>query len=171
MRQRVMIAMAMACSPRLLIADEPTTALDVTIQAQVMDLIDGLRKSHSLGVLLITHDLGVVAQWADRVAVMYAGNLIESAPVGSFYRNPQHPYSRGLLESSIDSVPSRHYLADRLREIPGNVSSAAHMTGCPFLPRCNRVVEACSIENPPLRDMGAGRLTACDRGATVGQTS
>lgn len=167
MRQRVLIAIAMACSPRLLIADEPTTALDVTIQAQVMDLIDDLRKAHSLGVLLITHDLGVVAQWADRVAVMYAGNLIETSPVENFYQNPQHPYSSGLLNASIASVPKRHYLTDRLSEIPGNVSSAAQMAGCPFLPRCSRAMEVCLTVNPPLRDIGHGRLTACDRGTVI----
>lgn len=165
MRQRVIIAMAMACEPRLLIADEPTTALDVTIQAQVMDLIDELRKRQSLGVLLITHDLGVVARWADRVAVMYAGNLVETAPVRSFYRAPQHPYSRGLLESSIASVPGRHYRTDRLQEIPGNVSSAAQMLGCPFLPRCDRAMEICKTVNPPLHEIAPGRMATCERGA------
>src|ERR1700730_2594020 len=126
MRQRVMIAMAVACNPQLLIADEPTTALDVTIQAQVMDLLDRLRRQLSMAMLLITHDLGAVAQWADRVAVMYAGRIVEQAAVGEFFSGPKHPYSQGLLASSVRD--GAHYTSQRLTEIKGSVASAAGET-------------------------------------------
>ena len=131
MRQRVMIAMAVACGPKLLIADEPTTALDVTIQAQVLDLLDDLRRRLGMAVLLITHDLGVVAQWADRVAVMYAGRIVEQAGIGPFFARPMHPYSRGLLGARVDVDADEHYSANRLSEIPGSVGSAAGEAGCP----------------------------------------
>ena len=114
MRQRVMIAMAVACHPKLLIADEPTTALDVTTQAQVLDLLDGLRHRLGMAVLLITHDLGVVAQWADRIAVMYAGRIVEKAGIEPFFAQPLHPYSRGLLGARVDVDTEEHYLSDRL---------------------------------------------------------
>ena len=168
MRQRVMIAMAVACNPKLLIADEPTTALDVTIQAQVMDLIDRLRREMSLSVLLITHDLGVVAQWADRVAVMYAGRIVEQASTSRFFAAPQHPYSAGLLSSSIGGAEDWHYTNHRLKEIPGNVSSAALSQGCPFAPRCERVMEACLQADPQLQEIDHGWAATCRRGAIQG---
>jgi peptide/nickel transport system ATP-binding protein len=149
MRQRVMIAMAVACNPRLLIADEPTTALDVTIQAQVMDLLNRLRKQLSMAMLLITHDLGAVAQWADRVAVMYAGRIVEQASVDDFFQDPKHPYSRGLLSSSVGD--DAHYTRGRLSEIPGSVASAAGEAGCAFAPRCPQAVATCRVAPPELR--------------------
>lgn len=164
MRQRVMIAMAVACNPALLIADEPTTALDVTIQAQVMDLLDKLRRELSMAVLLITHDLGVVAQWADRVAVMYAGRIVETAPVARFFDAPQHPYSMGLLNSSVSNGEGEwHYTSHRLTEIKGSVNSAAMAKGCAFAPRCDRVLPACHEMQPRLAEMEAGWLASCRR--------
>ncbi len=160
MRQRVAIAMAIACQPSLVIADEPTTALDVTIQAQVLDLLDGLRHQFGMAVLLITHDLGVVAQWADRVAVMYAGRIVEQAPVAPFFARPRHPYARGLLEAAVGEVAA-HYTTTRLTEIPGSVASAAGQPGCPFAPRCPERVSACRAAPPPLDGAGPGRLVAC----------
>jgi peptide/nickel transport system ATP-binding protein len=165
MRQRVMIAMAVACNPRLLIADEPTTALDVTIQAQVMDLLGRLRKQLSMAMLLITHDLGAVAQWADRVAVMYAGRIVEQASVEEFFAAPRHPYSRGLLDSSVGE--GAHYTSTRLKEIRGSVASAAGEAGCAFAPRCPVAVASCRAAPPSLRILGAGVVrdgwsVACD---------
>jgi peptide/nickel transport system ATP-binding protein len=154
MRQRVMIAIAVACNPQLLIADEPTTALDVTIQAQVMDLLDRLRKQLSMAMLLITHDLGAVAQWADRVAVMYAGRIVEQAAVGEFFAGPKHPYSRGLLASSVGD--SAHYTNQRLTEIKGSVASAAGAAGCAFAPRCPVAVAACRAAPPMIETIGPG---------------
>ncbi|MDO9711483.1 ABC transporter ATP-binding protein [Paracraurococcus lichenis] len=163
MRQRVMIAMAVACNPQLLIADEPTTALDVTIQAQVLELLDRLRRQLSMAVLLITHDLGVVSQWADRVAVMYAGRIVEQAAVGPFFAEPRHPYARGLLGASVGYGEGAHYSDTRLVEIPGTVASAAGEAGCPFAPRCPEVIAACRAAVPPLVRIGAGRAVACIR--------
>jgi len=162
MRQRVMIAMAVACSPKLLIADEPTTALDVTTQAQVLDLLDGLRHRLKMAVLLITHDLGVVAQWADRIAVMYAGRIVEQATIKPFFAQPLHPYSRGLLGARVDVDTDEHYLSDRLTEIPGSVGSAAGEQGCSFAPRCPIVVPGCRHAPPPLIVEGE-RAVACPR--------
>jgi len=161
MRQRVMIAMAVACGPRLVIADEPTTALDVTIQAQVLDLLDRLRKDLSMAVLLITHDLGVVAQWADRVTVMYAGRVAEEGPVGPFFRQPRHPYARGLLGASVGDSGSAHYTTQRLVEIPGSVASAAAERGCPFAPRCPETIAACRVQPPRLEPVGEMHRVAC----------
>lgn len=164
MRQRVMIAMAVACNPSLLIADEPTTALDVTIQAQVMDLLDKLRRELSMSVLLITHDLGVVAQWADRVAVMYAGRIVETAPVSRFFDAPQHPYSMGLLNSSVSNGEGAwHYTNHRLTEIRGSVNSAAQAKGCSFAPRCGNVLPACHDLQPKLTSLETGWLASCRR--------
>jgi peptide/nickel transport system ATP-binding protein len=162
MRQRVMIAMAVACGPKLLIADEPTTALDVTTQAQVLDLLDGLRHRLGMAVLLITHDLGVVAQWADRIAVMYAGRIVEQAAIAPFFAAPLHPYSRGLLEARVDVEADQHYTRNRLSEIPGSVGSAASEAGCPFAPRCPIAVPGCRIAPPPLVERGE-RDVACPR--------
>ncbi len=154
MRQRVMIAMAVACNPRLLIADEPTTALDVTIQAQVMDLLNRLRKQLSMAMLLITHDLGAVAQWADRVAVMYAGRIVEQAAVDEFIASPKHPYSRGLLNSSVGD--GAHYTRERLNEIQGSIASAAGEAGCAFAPRCPSAVATCRVAPPELKTISGG---------------
>ena len=160
MRQRVMIAMAVACGPKLLIADEPTTALDVTTQAQVLDLLDDLRRRLGIAVLLITHDLGVVAQWADRICVMYAGRIVEQAAIGPFFARPMHPYSRGLLGARVDVGADEHYSLNRLSEIPGSVGSAAGEAGCAFAPRCPLVVAGCRTAVPPLIAHGE-RAVAC----------
>jgi oligopeptide/dipeptide ABC transporter ATP-binding protein len=151
MRQRVMIAMALACDPELLIADEPTTALDVTIQAQILELLDNLRQTRKLAVLLITHDLGVVAEVADRVCVMYTGRVVEESGVEEIFREPKHPYSQGLLKS----VPKMREFGDekttRLSTIEGTVPSPTHLpTGCHFAPRCPFVHERCGHEPMPL---------------------
>jgi peptide/nickel transport system ATP-binding protein len=160
MRQRVMIAMAIACQPELIIADEPTTALDVTIQAQVLDLLDSLRRQLGMAVLLITHDLGVVAQWADQVSVMYAGRIVEQAPVRPFFAGPRHPYARGLLGASVEEGGG-HYTTRRLNEIPGSVASAFGESGCPFAPRCPDMIAACRTAPPPLATSGPDWRVAC----------
>ena len=160
MRQRVMIAMAVACGPKLLIADEPTTALDVTTQAQVLDLLDDLRRRLGMAVLLITHDLGVVAQWADRICVMYAGRIVEQAGISAFFARPMHPYSRGLLGARVDVGADEHYSLNRLSEIPGSVGSATGEAGCAFAPRCPLVVPGCRTAVPPLIAHGE-RAVAC----------
>jgi oligopeptide/dipeptide ABC transporter ATP-binding protein len=150
LRQRVLIAMALACRPSLVIADEPTTALDVTIQAQILDLLREMKASFNLSLLLITHDLGVVAETADRVAVMYAGRIVEQGPVRTIFRQPQHPYTRGLLASMPGGAPGR-----RLRAIDGNVPTLGELPrGCAFNPRCPERFEPCTLE-PPL-DYPAG---------------
>ncbi|PYI55679.1 ABC transporter ATP-binding protein [Paenibacillus flagellatus] len=147
MRQRVMIAMAMACGPKLLIADEPTTALDVTIQAQILDLMKRLKEEQDMGMLLITHDLGVVAEMCDRVVVMYAGRVVEEANVQDLFENPQHPYTKGL----IHSVPKLRQNVRRLASIPGNVPDLSAMPkGCKFAPRCPHAMERCLAEEPEL---------------------
>ncbi|MBP2231855.1 peptide/nickel transport system ATP-binding protein [Azospirillum agricola] len=161
MRQRAMIAMAVACRPKLLIADEPTTALDVTIQAQVLELLDRLRRELSLALLLITHDLGVVAQWADRVVVLYAGRKVEEADAGPLFSDPLHPYTRGLLAASPRMNAGRHYRDGPLDEIPGSIASAAGQAGCPFVPRCPAAVAACAEAMPPLLVPAARRAVAC----------
>jgi len=147
MRQRVMIAMAMSCNPKLLIADEPTTALDVTIQAQILDLMNRLKTEQEMGMLLITHDLGVVAEMCDRVVVMYAGRVVEEATVEELFENPQHPYTKGL----ISSVPKLRQKVRRLESIPGNVPDLRNMPkGCKFAPRCPYVMEQCLSQEPEL---------------------
>jgi peptide/nickel transport system ATP-binding protein len=159
MRQRVMIAMAISCNPQLLIADEPTTALDVTIQAQVMDLLNTLCSKLNMAMLLITHDLGAVAQWADRVAVMYAGRIVEQAPIDAFFSGPQHPYSQGLLNSSIGN--GWHYSNHRLTEIKGSVQSSAGEAGCAFAPRCPRSMAICRTAPPELMSQDKSWTVAC----------
>ena len=157
MRQRAMIAMAMACDPQLLIADEPTTALDVTIQAQILDLMRALREETGAAILLITHDLGVVAEVADEVVVMYAGKVVERADVQTLFNDPQHPYTIGLLSS----VPRLHEIQDELPSIEGVVPNPAHMpAGCRFHPRCVLADAKCAAEPPPLRAVG-GHDVAC----------
>jgi peptide/nickel transport system ATP-binding protein len=161
MRQRVMIAIAVACRPKLLIADEPTTALDVTVQAQILDLLQSLKRQLGMGLLLITHDLGVVTQWADRVAVMYAGRKVEEATPAVLFERPIHPYTRGLLGATLWQEAARTYHDGRLPEIPGNVASADAASGCVFAPRCNLVQPECRIAEPPLMEAGADHLAAC----------
>jgi peptide/nickel transport system ATP-binding protein len=161
MRQRVMIAIAVACQPQLLIADEPTTALDVTIQAQVLELLDRLRRDLSLGLLLITHDLGVVGQWADRVVVMYAGRKVEEALPDDLFANPLHPYTRGLLAASPRLASNLHYRHAALTEIPGNISSALREPGCPFVPRCPAATGSCRSGFPQPVSPSPSRLVAC----------
>jgi peptide/nickel transport system ATP-binding protein len=168
MRQRAMIAMALACRPALLIADEPTTALDVTIQAQILALVLELQKELGMGLILITHDLGVVAQTAQRVIVMYAGKKVEETDVETLFANPLHPYTRGLM-ASIPAVPSLGGNADvRLVEIPGMVPSLTRLPkGCAFAPRCEMAVERCREEYPPLENWGTDHLAACWRAAEI----
>ena len=168
MRQRAMIAMALACRPALLIADEPTTALDVTIQAQILALILELQKELGTGLILITHDLGVVAQTAQRVIVMYAGKKVEEADVEALFANPRHPYTRGLM-ASIPAVPSLGDNADvRLVEIPGMVPSLTRLPkGCAFAPRCEFAIARCREEYPPLENFGVDHWAACWRAAEI----
>jgi len=157
-RQRVMIAMALACNPDLIIADEPTTALDVTVQAQILQLFRSLQKKHALAVLYITHDLGVVANIAHRVYVMYAGIIVEQGKTGYIFRKSQHPYTQGLLAS----LPTRSKRGKRLYSIPGTVPNPAHKpAGCPFHPRCPYVIERCRSQFPELCDYGDGHLARC----------
>jgi peptide/nickel transport system ATP-binding protein len=166
MRQRAMIAMALACRPALLIADEPTTALDVTIQAQILALIVELQKELGTGLILITHDLGVVAQTAQRVIVMYAGKKVEEASVEALFENPRHPYTRGLM-ASMPAVLSFGSKTDaRLTEIPGMVPSLTNLPpGCAFAPRCGLAIDKCRAEFPPLEDWGDNHFAACWRAA------
>lgn len=157
MRQRVVIAMALACDPRLVLADEPTTALDVTIQAQILDLMLDLKKRRDAAIVFITHDLGVVAQTCSRVAVMYAGKIVEESPVRELYREPLHPYTMGLMRS----VP-RIDATERLVPISGIVPSLYDLPqGCHFSPRCPHAFDRCRAEHPPLLDMGQGRRVRC----------
>ena len=160
MRQRVMIAMALSCKPKLLIADEPTTALDVTIQAQILDLMNKLKKDLGASILLITHDLAVIAEMAQSVAVMYAGRIVEYAEVVEFFTDPKHPYTLGLMDSipKMDDVP-----ADRLlKAIPGIVPSLLHLPrGCSFQDRCAYTFDRCLIDTPPLFESGSGHLVRC----------
>ncbi len=159
MRQRVMIAVALACDPKVLIADEPTTALDVTIQAQILELVKKLRQELGMAIIWITHDLGVVAGIADSVAVMYGGQIVEYAPVAELYENPQHPYTRALLETlpSLDETRT-----DRLRSISGQPPNLIRPpTSCPFAPRCAHTFARCLTENPPRMDVGTGHDVAC----------
>jgi peptide/nickel transport system ATP-binding protein len=160
MRQRVMIAMAVACDPKILIADEPTTALDVTIQAGILDLMRELRERLGTAIILITHNLGVVADIADRVVVMYAGRKAEEAPVRELFARPQHPYTIGLLGAI--PLPGAASKQDRLREIPGRVPSLAELPNhCAFAPRCPRADDLTRSEVPPLRAVAPGHLVAC----------
>ena len=160
MRQRVMIAMALACNPKLLIADEPTTALDVTIQAQILELMRALRAELGTAIILITHDLGVIAELADDVIVMYAGQVVERCSVPQLFADPQHPYTVGLL----GSIPQLHLARERLSAIEGFVPEAAAMPrGCRFNPRCPFAVEKCFQETPPLEKVRANHHAACWR--------
>ncbi|TQK52101.1 oligopeptide transport system ATP-binding protein [Streptomyces sp. SLBN-118] len=158
MRQRIMIAMALALEPSLIIADEPTTALDVTVQAQVMDLLATLRRELNMGLILITHDLGVVADVADKIAVMYAGRIVETAPVHDIYKAPAHPYTRGLL----DSIPRLDQKGEELYAIKGLPPNLMRIPpGCAFNPRCPLARDVCQTDEPPLYEVSAGRRSAC----------
>ena len=168
MRQRVMIAMALACDPRLLIADEPTTALDVTIQAQILDLMRGLKAKTGAAILLITHDLGVVAEMAQRVVVMYAGRKVEEATVDALFARPRHPYTEGLLKSIPRLEEAGSMQRSRLAEIPGMVPSLKEaMAGCVFAPRCSYATERCRRDYPPLEQKAPGHFAACWESARV----
>jgi peptide/nickel transport system ATP-binding protein/oligopeptide transport system ATP-binding protein len=160
MRQRVMIAMALSCKPRLLIADEPTTALDVTVQAQILDLLRDLQQETGMSVILITHDLGVVAEMADEVAVMYAGRVVERGTAKDIFEDPQHPYTIGLL----GSIPRIEEDRERLLSIDGSVPPPfAYPAGCRFNPRCPFAIRACTEIDPPLRELSPGHRAACIR--------
>ena len=161
MQQRAVIATALACDPDLLVCDEPTTALDVTIEAQIFELIDQLRRDHDMGTILITHDLSVVAHACDRVLIMYAGRVVEEAPTPTLYARPLHPYTLGLL----DSIPAGHQTPrTRLPSIPGEVPDLAHLPGgCSFAPRCRFATDACRREDPALRRFDPDHRAACLR--------
>jgi peptide/nickel transport system ATP-binding protein len=167
MRQRVMIAMALSCNPKLLIADEPTTALDVTIQAQILDLLNEMKQRLGMAVLLITHAMGVVAETAQRVVVMYAGKVVEEAPVAALFASPKHPYTQGLIRSipRLDLVATEHR---RLEAIPGTVPSLLHPPpGCRFAARCRYAIDACRAAEPLLREITPGHKAACIRAEEI----
>ncbi len=160
MRQRAMIAMALSCQPKLLIADEPTTALDVTIQAQVLRLLKEIQGEMGMAVMLITHDLGVVSEIADRVAVMYAGRIVESGPIEAIFGEMRHPYTRGLLES----IPQLEEKRSRLNAIPGQVPNPMDLpSGCKFHPRCHLMIDECMREEPPLFRVNGNHFSRCIR--------
>jgi peptide/nickel transport system ATP-binding protein len=160
MRQRVMIAMALACNPKLLIADEPSTALDVTIQAQILDLMRELQREFHMSIMIITHDLGVVAELSDYVAVMYASKVVEYADVKTLFSNPLHPYTQGLFRSRPALGTPR---GEKLKIIPGMVPNPLHFpSGCKFHPRCPKAVEACKVNEPELRELEPGHWVRCD---------
>jgi oligopeptide/dipeptide ABC transporter ATP-binding protein len=161
MRQRVVIAIALACRPQLVIADEPTTALDVTIQAQILELMQGLQRDLGMSIILITHDLGVIADMCDDVIVMYGGRIAESGPVDAIFDSPTHPYTRGLL----DSIPRlSHPRKERLRIIKGMVPALKDMPkGCRFQNRCPHAIDICRVEQPPLDQVGPDHFAACHR--------
>jgi oligopeptide/dipeptide ABC transporter ATP-binding protein len=163
-RQRVMIAMALACRPKVLIADEPTTALDVTIQAQVLDLLMDLRDEFGMAIVIITHNMGVIAETADRVLVMYAGRIVEQAPVATLFEHPAHPYTRGLLEC----VPTLEQDRPRLVAIPGSLPEPGRRPpGCRFAPRCRHRIDACRDGIPPLLETAPGNAVACIRAGAL----
>jgi oligopeptide/dipeptide ABC transporter ATP-binding protein len=158
MRQRAMIAIALSCEPDVLIADEPTTALDVTIQAQILELMKELQREYKMAIILITHNIGVVAEMADDVVVMYAGRPVEQAPVAELFKNPRHPYTKGLLAS----VPSIYERKERLEAIPGQPPDlSAGFTGCPFTPRCVGALERCASDDPPQFHLAGGAMSNC----------
>jgi peptide/nickel transport system ATP-binding protein len=164
MRQRVMIAMALSCDPQVLIADEPTTALDVTIQAQILDLMLELKEKTGTAIVLITHDLGVVAETTQRVVVMYAGRKVEEAPVEALFDNPLHPYTRGLMQAipRLDLDADEAGTRARLQEIPGMVPLLTRaIVGCPFAARCSLATDRCRTQMPPVVDAGGGHTVAC----------
>ena len=158
MQQRIMIAMALSCSPRLLIADEPTTSLDVTIQAQILKLLRELQKKFDVAVIMITHNLGVIAQTCDHLAVLYGGRVAECGSTRDIFNQPQHPYTRGLM----NAIPRPETRGRKMTTIPGNVpTNPGEMTGCTFAPRCDFAMERCSQESPVLRPVGENHSSAC----------
>jgi oligopeptide/dipeptide ABC transporter ATP-binding protein len=159
MRQRVMIAIALACEPKLIIADEPTTALDVTIQAQILELMKNLTRQFGVALIVITHNLGVVARYADRVNVMYAGKIIETGTAADVYHNPKHPYTIALLKSVPRLDLPRQAKLDPVEGQPPDLARLG--PGCPFRPRCRYAVERCDLENPMLEPVAEGHLSAC----------
>ncbi len=162
MRQRVMIAMALACRPRLLIADEPTTALDATVQAQIFDLLQELQQDTGTAIVLITHDMGAIAELADDVAVMYAGSIVEKGPVGDVLSQPCHPYTQGLITCVPHLVPDPPLQREALREIPGMVPALTNLgAGCAFEPRCEKAFDQCTGAKPELIKVSASQLGAC----------
>jgi peptide/nickel transport system ATP-binding protein len=166
MRQRATIAMALACDPTLLIADEPTTALDVTIQAQILDLLQKLQRERRMAMLFVTHNLGVVAEIAHRVAVMYAGRIVETGPVAEVFRNPKHPYTMGLLASmpKLGDATRMKQAGEKLAAIPGVVPSLMNMPpGCAFEPRCRFAIDDCRKAVPPLADVNSRHKSRCIR--------
>jgi peptide/nickel transport system ATP-binding protein len=172
MRQRAMIAMALACNPKVLIADEPTSALDVTIQAQILDLISKLRAELGTAVILITHDLGVVAETAERVIVMYAGRKVEEAPVDDLFAHPMHPYTRGLISSipRLAAMRREKARAERLQEIPGIVPALSNLPrGCSFAPRCAFASDTCRRDYPAYEAKRPGHWAACWHSDQVGR--
>jgi oligopeptide transport system ATP-binding protein len=169
MRQRVMIAMGLACDPKVLIADEPTTALDVTVQAQIIDLVKRLRDELGMSIIWITHDLGIVAGLVDRILVMYAGNIVETADVDELYASPSHPYTKGLLSAipRLDTAGKQH-----LMPIPGRPPDLANPPkGCPFAPRCDCPDDSCLMEKRPLTEVAPGHFSACGRDSSTLETS
>lgn len=169
MRQRVMIAMALACRPRLLIADEPTTALDATVQAQIFDLLQDLQQETGTAIVLITHDMGAIAELADDVAVMYAGRIVETGSVQQVLSQPCHPYTQGLITCVPHLLPDPPLEREALREIPGMVPALTNLgSGCAFAPRCERAMERCNSERPELVNVGNAHLGAC---WAIGETS
>ncbi|MDD5455055.1 MAG: ABC transporter ATP-binding protein [Candidatus Ratteibacteria bacterium] len=168
MQQRAMIAIALSCEPELLIADEPTTALDVTIQKEIIELLHKLKEEHSMSILFITHDLGVISQIADKVAVMYASKIIEHAEAKEIFNNPKHPYTIGLL----NAIPQIGKNEGRLQTIPGQLPNPlSHIEGCRFHPRCFFAIEKCIRNEPPLEDIASGHKTACWRQKIVNKNS
>ena len=161
MRQRAMIAMALSCSPRILIADEPTTALDVLTQAQILALLKKIKNDTQMSILLITHDLGVVAEVAERVMVMYAGEIVESGPVRELFRSPLHPYTLGLMKS-IPTLNSTQQYSSRLNEISGTVPALSQIpSGCPFHPRCPSAEARCKTDKPRLKEITHAQSVSC----------
>lgn len=168
MRQRVMIAMALSCKPQLLIADEPTTALDVTVQAQILDLLRSIKKEEGTAVMMITHDLGVVAEMCDHVAVMYAGSIVESAPVSLLFKDPKHPYTRGLIDcipkSNLTYTHANGDKLDKLKPIEGQPPHLINLPdACRFADRCPLVIDACLAGFPPLEEKASGHFARCIR--------
>jgi peptide/nickel transport system ATP-binding protein/oligopeptide transport system ATP-binding protein len=162
MRQRAMIAMALACNPEILIADEPTTALDVTIQAQILDLMIQLKEDYDTAIMMITHDLGVIAEIALRVVVMYAGKVVEEGPTAAIFEDPKHPYTQGLLQSIPKLGERARHGRMRLKEIEGIVPSLYELPeGCSFLPRCPKAMAVCREKVPDMADIGEGRRVRC----------
>lgn len=158
MRQRIMIAIAMACQPKLLICDEPTTALDVTVQAQILELMNKLKTENEMGIIMITHDLGVVAEVCDRVIVMYGGKVVEQAPVIELFKNPKHPYTKGLM----NSIPKLGVRKQMLGSIPGTVPAPEDMpVGCRFADRCSKVMDICKGNVPAIKEVGDSHTVAC----------